>query len=124
MEGITHKVLADRPMFYLENSITDDSELIGPPLLENVQMSDYSRLNLRFYLAKYRGRQYNLRSIGDINDALIAVAPNLYYNTVIYDSLEYSNRISEKPGACITALIPVDANADKEDAEQLTVFRR
>ena len=105
-------------------SVTDP-ELWGLPLRKNVDIAQYSDAwNLSLYLRKYWSREKG-QNLSDtvISGTLIAVAPQLYYNTISYDCLEYPTSRSKKLTAFVTLLIPVDANAEESDEPVQSVYR-
>ena len=111
--------------FHIGESVTDP-ELWGPPLRKYVDIAEYSDAwNLSLYLRKYWSREKG-QNLSDtvISGNLIAVAPQLYYNTVTYDCLEYPTSRSKKLTAFVTLLILVDANAEETDKPVLSVYRR
>ena len=100
-------------------------QLWGPPLRENVSLNDYPReWNIKLYLRKYWARYQSVqpREV-EIDETLLRVAPNLYYNNNVYDCLAYQNGRSQK-SILVSAMIPVNIYANARRRRNKIVPRR
>ncbi|KAI9245565.1 hypothetical protein BDA99DRAFT_543660 [Phascolomyces articulosus] len=102
----------------------DDEQMqFWGPLMHNVPISNYNNYNLRHYIHKYWLRVKE-SPLDEIDPILGVVAPKLFLNNCEYDCLAFPNSRVKKLTHFVTALIPVDLNAQDPHAESIPVWRR
>ncbi|KAI9314713.1 hypothetical protein BX666DRAFT_2122896 [Dichotomocladium elegans] len=109
-------------VYHVGNGVVDP-ELRGPPLFADVPISSISDYNLAFYLRRYWIRQTQKSNI-DINRTLHYVAPKLYYNNNIYDSMAYPTKRTKRLTHFVTVMLPVDVNYKNRRAVAKDIRKR
>ncbi|KAI9243097.1 hypothetical protein BDA99DRAFT_544636 [Phascolomyces articulosus] len=102
----------------------DDEQMqFWGPLMHNMPISNYNNYNLRHYIHKYWLRVKE-SPLDEIDPILGVVAPKLFLNNCEYDCLAFPNSRVKKLTHFVTALIPIDLNAQDPHVESIPVWRR